>query len=115
MGMKQPPPDAVLLRRLSELHKEQKHEEIKALLNEHPQLMQKMKMHQQHQQQQQQQQAGMNRMNNNMMTNDNMIMNNDNFYGGPNNMGGGPQGRMAMQQQPHPRQTMGGGQWGGPP
>ena len=116
MGMKQPPPDAVLLRRLSELHKEQKHEEIKALLNEHPQLMQKMKMHQQHQQQQQQQQAGMNRMNNNMMTNDNMIMNNDNFYGGPNNMGGpGPQGRMAMQQQPHPRQNMGGGQWGGPP
>ena len=37
MGMKQPPPDAVLLRRLSELHKEQKHEEIKSLLNEHPQ------------------------------------------------------------------------------
>lgn len=118
MGMKQPPSDKVLLRRLSELHKEQKHEEIKSLLNEHPQLMQKMKMHQQQQQQhlqqqQQQQQQGMNRMNNNMMTNDNMIMNNDSFYGGPNNIG--PQGsRIAMQQQPHPRQNMG-GQWGGPP
>ena len=119
MGMK-PPPDAVLLRRLSELHKEQKHEEINALLSEHPQLkMKMMKMHQQ--QQQQQQQQGMNRMNNNMTMNDNnMIMNNDNFYGGPPgpNMGpGGPQQRIPMQQAPHPRQQPmgGGGQWGGPP
>ena len=67
------PPDRVLLQKLGDLHKENRREEIQALLSEHPQLMQKMKEHQ-IRAQAQAQAAGMNRMNNNMMVNDNMPM-----------------------------------------
>ena len=108
------PSDRVLLQKLGDLHKENRRDEIQALLSEHPQLMQKMKMHQQQQQAQQAAAAaGMNRMNNNMMVNDNMAaMNNDNFYNNGGPPMGGPMGGMPQQRGMPMRPPMG-GQWNG--